>query len=328
MTVPVLIAFSKQYPELKVTMISRPSFRPFFEQIANVSFFDFDDKGRHNGFRGLFTLFSDIKKLRIDAFADLHNVLRSKVVGTLLGASGIKTASFDKARKQKKALTRFENKIFKPLPTVFEQHAKVFAKLGLPIKLDQSSILPRGKLDSELEQITGIKTQKWIGIAPFAKHQAKIYPLELMKQVVDSLAAHDVRVFLFGGPLEKNSLQSLVNNHYNVMSLAGKLTLRSEMQLISNLDLMLSMDSANAHIAAMFGVDVITLWGATHPYAGFSPFSQPEGNAVVSDRSVYPLLPTSIYGNKVIPGYEDAMRTIAPETIVSKILEKLALSSD
>jgi hypothetical protein len=69
----------------------------------------------------------------------------------------------------------------------------------------------------------------------------------------------------------------------------------------------------------MLGVNVITLWGATHPFAGFSPFNQPLENALVADRNLYPLLPTSVYGNKKVEGYEDAMRTILPETIVQKI---------
>ena len=87
---------------------------------------------------------------------------------------------------------------------------------------------------------------------------------------------------------------------------------------------MLSMDSGNAHIAAMLGVKVITLWGATHPYAGFSPFNQPFENALVSDRNQFPKLPTSVYGNKKIEGYENAMRTISPEKIVLSIQSQLA----
>ena len=101
--------------------------------------------------------------------------------------------------------------------------------------------------------------------------------------------------------------------------MAGQLKLHQELQLISNLDVMLSMDSGNAHIAAMLGVKVITLWGATHPYAGFSPFDQPKENFLVSDRNMFPKLPTSVYGNKKVAGYEDAMRTILPESIVLKI---------
>ena len=105
----------------------------------------------------------------------------------------------------------------------------------------------------------------------------------------------------------------------NIINVSGKIKFTQELQLISNLDVMLSMDSGNAHIAAMLGVKVITLWGATHPYAGFSPFNQPIENALVADRNLFPKLPTSVYGNKKVEGYEDAMRTILPEEVVAKL---------
>ena len=104
-----------------------------------------------------------------------------------------------------------------------------------------------------------------------------------------------------------------------VINVAGKLKLQQELDLISNLDIMLSMDSGNAHIAAMFGIKVITLWGATHPFSGFVPFNQPLENCLVSDREKFPQLPTSVYGNKKVAGYEDAMRSIPVETILEKI---------
>ena len=117
--------------------------------------------------------------------------------------------------------------------------------------------------------------------------------------------------------LEPNFLKS----YKNAISVAGKLKFNQEIQLISNLDVMLSMDSGNGHIAAILGVKTITLWGATHPYLGFSPFNQPEENSCVSDRNLYPKLPTSIYGNKKVEGYEDAMRTILPESVVEKVVQ-------
>jgi hypothetical protein len=69
----------------------------------------------------------------------------------------------------------------------------------------------------------------------------------------------------------------------------------------------------------MFGVKVVTLWGATHPYAGFSPFNQPKENSIVSDREKFPFLPTSVYGNKKVSGYEEVMRSIATTAIIEKI---------
>ncbi|HEY4618524.1 MAG TPA: glycosyltransferase family 9 protein, partial [Flavobacterium sp.] len=132
------------------------------------------------------------------------------------------------------------------------------------------------------------------------------------------------KILLFGGgKKEIKILDSLSNNKINVINMAGKIKLNQELELISNLDVMLSMDSGNAHIAAMLGVNVITLYGSTHPFAGFSPFNQPIENALVSDREKYPMLPTSVYGNKIVPGYEDAMRTISPQSVIEKIIRSL-----
>ncbi len=321
MTVPVLRAFVKQYPNVAITVVSRPFFKPFFEGIPNITLFAFDEKVRHKGFLGLLRLFQDLKGLEIDAFADLHNVLRSKIIRNLFALSGKKTASVDKGRAEKKALTQPENKIFKQLPTMFERHVKVFQQLGFKVDLSQPEFPEKAVLSPEILSIIGENYQKLIGIAPFAQYDSKVYPLDLMQEVIHDLAQNpNYKILLFGGgKKEIELLDSLSSNKENVINMAGKIKFQQELQLISNLDVMLSMDSGNAHIAAMLGVKVITLWGATHPFAGFSPFNQPLENALVSDRNQFPKLPTSVYGNKKVAGYEDAMRTIAVEKVVEKI---------
>ncbi|GGA68301.1 heptosyltransferase [Flavobacterium palustre] len=321
MTVPVLRAFVKQYPNIKITVISRPFFKPFFESIPNVTFFAFDEKERHKGFPGLIRLFNDLRKLKIDAFADLHNVLRSKVVRTLFALSGKKTASVDKGRAGKKALTRSENKVFVQLPTMFERHVKVFEELGFKLDLSNPTFPEKAVLNADILEIIGENHEKLIGIAPFAQYDSKVYPLDLMQEVIAQLAQNqDNKILLFGGgKKEIEILDSISKPYENVINMAGKIKFQQELQLISNLDVMLSMDSGNAHIAAMLGVKVITLWGATHPFAGFSPFNQSLENALVADRNLFPKLPTSVYGNKKVEGYEDVMRTISVDSVV-KIL--------
>ncbi len=322
MTVPVLRTFVNQHPEIKITMISRPFFQPFFEGIPNITFFAFHEKERHKGFMGLLRLFQDLKGLNIDAFADLHNVLRSKIIRNLFALSGKKTASVDKGRAEKKALTQPENKVFKQLPTMFERHVKVFEQLGFTVDLSSRSVgtvFPeKAVLSPEILAVIGEKSQKLIGIAPFAQYDSKVYPLDLMQEVINQLSKNlDYKILLFGGgKKEIEILDSFSANKENVINMAGKIKFQQELQLISNLDVMLSMDSGNAHIAAMLGVKVISLWGATHPYAGFSPFNQPLENALVSDRNQFPKLPTSVYGNKKVEGYEDVMRTITVDSII------------
>ena len=325
MTVPVLRAFVQQNPEIKITVVSRPFFKPLFDTIPNVSFFAFDEKQRHKGFFGLFQLYQDLKALDIDAFADLHNVLRSKVIRTLFALSRKTTAFVDKARAEKAALTRSENKIFKPLVTMFERHVKVFEELGFAVDLSNPTFPEKAVLGKEISVLIGeipiaIGT-KLIGIAPFAQYDSKVYPLDLMQQIIDQLATTKThKILLFGGgKKEIELLKSLLKDKDNVVVVAGQLKFQQELRLISNLNVMLSMDSGNAHIAAMLGVKVITLWGATHPFSGFSPFNQPLENALVSDRNLFPKLPTSVYGNKIVEGYESAMRSISVESIIKKI---------
>ena len=318
MTVPVLRAFVSQHPGVKITVVSRPFFKPFFDTIPEVHLFPINLEKKHKGFLGLFRLFKTLKKLDVDAVADLHNVLRSKVLTAFFSLNGYQTATVDKGRKGKKELTRPENKIFKPLPTMVQRHQTVFEKLGFPIdiKNPQFPTLPKNPAK---------QNQKWIGIAPFAQYESKVYPLDLMQQVINSLAENEnYKIFLFGGgKKEILLLDEMTKGKNNVENFAGKVTLPQELEIIANLDTMLSMDSGNAHIAAMLGIKVVTLWGATHPFAGFAPFNQPLENCLTAEREKFPLLPTSVYGNKKVDGYEDAMRSITPEKVVEKITSLL-----
>ena len=325
MTVPVLRALVLQHPETKITVVSRPSFQAFFADIPNVNFFGVDLNQRHKGFFGLLRLFFDLRKLDIDLVADLHNVLRSKVVRILFALSGKKVAATDKGRAEKKALTSLTNKVFAPLKPMAERHVDTFQQLGFSIDITHPKFPEKAVLSEEIISFTGTKNQNWIGIAPFAQYESKVYPQDLMQHVIDALAVNkNNHLFLFGGgATEIQKLQQLQNKHDNVIVVAGKLAFEAEIQLISNLDVMLSMDSGNSHIAAMLGVKVITLWGATHPYAGFKPFNQPDAFCLTADRTQYPLLPTSIYGNKKVKGYDEVMRTILPSQVVEKINSNL-----
>ena len=153
----------------------------------------------------------------------------------------------------------------------------------------------------------------------------KLIPADLMQEVLKNLAEdQSINIYLFGGgKLEMSRLHNWALPYPNVYCVAGCYDFKTEINLIANLDLMLSMDSGNGHLAAMYGVKVITLWGQTHPYAGFAPFYQSEDEQIIADRKQYPLLPTSIYGNKTIPGYEHVMRSIAPETVVKRVKSAL-----
>lgn len=320
MTVPVILALTQQHPKVKITVVSRPFFKPIFERIPNVQFLSVHTQHQHKGLLGLFRLYRDLRKLKIDQIADLHNVLRSKVIRNLFALSGKKVAFTDKGRAEKKALTSLKNKVFQPVKPMIDRHVETFAQLGYSIDMSLPNFLAKELIPFKAQKILGEKNQKWIGMAPFAHYESKTYPFDLMEKVVDELAKNQlVQIIFFGGKQDTESIKRLIKDHTNCFVFAGVISFEEELQLISNLDVMLSMDSGNAHLAAMYGVPTITLWGATHPFTGFAPYHQPFENCLVSDREKYPLLPTSIYGNKKVDGYQDAMRTIKVEDVVEKV---------
>jgi ADP-heptose:LPS heptosyltransferase len=325
MAVPVIRALVQQHTNVKVTVVSRPFFKPFFDDMDRVAFFSVDLENRHKGFFGIYRLFEELKKLKIDAVADFHNVLRSKILRTFFKSTGIKTAFTDKGRKDKKQLTRLEKKVLKPVKSMVDRHVDTLAQLGFKVDLSKISFPEKTVLSDEILKVTTEKSNnKWIGIAPFAQYQTKVYPTELMQKVILDLSTNEnYKIFLFGGKNELNSLKNLQQNLENVIIVANKLTFKQELQFIPHLDVMLSMDSGNAHIAAMYGIKVVTLWGNTHPFAGFVPFNQPLENSLIPNLENYQFLPTSVYGNKIVAGYEDVMQSITPEEVVAKISTNL-----
>ena len=318
MIVPVLKVFTKTYPEIHLTVMSRTFFKPLFEDLKNITFLDADLEDKHKGILGLLKLYKKIKSLNIDAVADLHNVIRSNILSKLLKLYGKKVSTLDKGRKEKKFLTRKNNKILRQLKSTHQRYADVFESFGCPINLSYFESFSKRDIDN----IIFSKTKKIVGIAPFAAYKSKMYPLELMEEVIIHLKNNkELQIVLVGGGQnEIEKLNLLTKKYPDVINIAGKYKFKEELALISNLDLMVSMDSSNGHLAAIYGVPVVTLWGVTHPFIGFAPFGQQYDSSLIADIEKFPLIPTSVYGNKYPENYEDAMKTIAPLEIVNKVL--------
>ena len=92
--------------------------------------------------------------------------------------------------------------------------------------------------------------------------------------------------------------------------------------LMSHLDVMISMDSANMHFASLVNTPVVSIWGATHPYAGFMGWGQKPHNAVQIDLACRPC---SIFGNKpCLRGDLACLRTISPEMVYERVKRVLS----
>lgn len=328
MAVPVVYSVARQYPDVRFTVLSKPFARAFFDGLAsNVFFMSADIKKEYNGICGLNKLYRRLAAKNFTDIADLHDVLRSKYIRmrfflTFVGRPNV--AHINKHRKERRQLCSKQNKVFRQLPTSYDNYLKVFEQLGYPTKLNFTSLFNDGKGDlSVLPSPFNVKSkqQKWIGIAPFAAHNQKVYPLNKMEEVIRLITTNhpERQIFFFGGgKAEMEQFDKWCDKYPACVNASAALNgLTEELTLMSHLDVMLSMDSGNMHMAAITGCHVVSVWGATHPYAGFYGWRQDPDDAVQTDL---PCRPCSVYGNK--PCYRGdfaCMNTIKPEEIVKKI---------
>ncbi len=319
MTVPVIKNVLAQHPEIEITFVSTNFVRPLFENIDRLHFYGVDLK-KYKGLPGLYRLSREIKRQHsFEMVADLHNVLRTKIIRFFLGK---KNAAIDKGRAEKKQLTRPHNKIMRQLKTSFERYADVFRKLGIDVKLNvEAGLQHPAANDGLLPFLKG--DYKVVGVAPFAKHAAKMYPIDKMKMVTGLLATDQkVKIILFTSKAELPLVADLLQPP-NIYAAAGNFSFADELNIISKLDIMLSMDSANMHLASLYGVPVVSVWGGTHPFLGFYGWGQDENNILQTDL---PCRPSSVFGNKECPvhGAAGCMQYITPQMVADKVEAVLA----
>lgn len=318
----VLEQFCLQNPNIHVTMVTNCFYKPFFDNIKGVSVFSVDVKNQHKGILGIIRMgLSIMLGTKFDTVIDLHDVIRSKILSSLYKMSGKKIVIIDKGRNTKEKLTQYPNKEFYKLDTTITRYVDCFHRAGFPLEMPskpERKIIP---LNSHVKNILHInnKEGKWYGVAPFAQHQGKIYPIHLMEQVIKELCSNESNtVFLFGGGAQERAVTEYISAKYkNCISIISRISLKEELSLISNLDCMISMDSSAMHMASLMGVRVISIWGATHYYAGFLGYGQSTDDIVEIDLDCRPC---SIYGNKPCLKYSyECMNAISPSLILEKI---------
>lgn len=325
MAVPVVYSLAKQHPDIRITVLSKNMARPLFENLApNVGFMGADLKREYRGIRGLNALYRRLTAKQFTAIADLHNVLRSEFLRMRFNMGNCKVAHINKHRKGRRKLTANNNRQLSQQPTTFQNYVEVFERLGYSINIQFTSIFPPegGNLNA-LPATMNAKNagEQWIGIAPFAAHEGKIYPTPLMHQVVAQLTQQhpQARIFLFGRGEKEDKYFTVWCQEFPTCTYVGRHidSMDKELILMSHLEVMLSMDSANMHLASLTGIPVVSVWGATHPLAGFMGWNQSKDNAIQADLDCRPC---SIFGQKPCKrGDYACLNQIKPETIVEKI---------
>ena len=185
MTVPVITEFLEQNPGVEIVMVSRSNFKELFHGIPNLIFkgINIDD---YNGIIGINKLSKQLKnEFKPDYIADLHDVIRTKLLNVFFKLNGQKVFVLDKGKEEKKKLTDIQNLEKNPLKRTTERYADVFRAMGFTVNLSH--------------QYRSVSSEKsGTGFAPFAQHEGKMLPLEKSFELA-TLIAKQEKLYFFGG---------------------------------------------------------------------------------------------------------------------------------
>ena len=324
MTIPVLYPVCRANPGIRFVMLTKgwPA-SMFHDRPDNLMVVGIDVNKEYKGLLGLVRLASSLRRqYDIDAVADLHSVMRTWVIGAWLKLCGIPVVRLDKQRGRRKALV--SHKSSEPVTPTIDRYRQVFQQLGIEApdnftRLFDGKPLPVSPIVLEKEP-----GQRWIAISPFSAHEGKVYPLKLMEEVIAQLSKREnYWIFLMGGgKTEKIALRGIARKNERVISMAEiKHGFTDEYALLSKCDVMLTMDSANMHLASLVGLKSITIWGATAPACGFLGYGQ---DASIDIQLDLECRPCSIYGERECRfGDYRCLTGIKPDLVVERVIAAL-----
>ena len=294
---PVIDAILEQHPNVEITFLTRPFFKPLFKSNSRLSFHFADFKKEHKGFFGLRKLYKELKVEQFDAVIDLHDVLRTQVIRRFFLLSFKPTACYviDKGRSEKEAIVS-KKKPLSPLKHTIERYLDVFSKAGLVASLNKKFCL-EPKVNLNNAELVAFKEENFIVIAPFAAHSSKEWGqkkwFNFLELFYASTLSENVSIMLLGGGAnEKNTLDNWVAQFPRTTNITGLYSLEEELFMLSKAKAVVAMDSGNMHLGSIVGVPVISIWGPTHPYLGFAPLYN-ESFIIQADL---PCRPCSVYG--------------------------------
>ena len=313
----VLKALRQTYPGSEIVFIVRSRYGGV---LKNNSFLSRTIEWKED--ESLKALAFGLRGEEFDVLIDLHANARSRSLTVLSGAKRIIRYKKDHVSRRLSLLSK--NKL--PGRHVVDRYLDAIKLMGV----DTSGAVPAMYPNVEdVEWAEGFLSENGysggllVGIAPGARRRTKMWPAQKFGEVAGRLISDkDSSVVMVGDEADAEVGSKVVEGCARVIDAIGQTDIGSLSALLSRCDVVVSNDSAPAHIAVAVKTPVAAIFGPTIEEFGFAPYGR--GNLAIS-KDLY-CRPCSLHGTARCPeGHFRCMEEIGSEDVfeaVEKILEE------
>ncbi len=270
---PIFRVLRNKFPDARIDCLTKVEFQPLLQHnpfISNVLTFD-----SGGGFAGWRELCCKLARENYDLYIDMHNSIRSRVLGYYLRK--IARLRFSKPRLKRFLLFYFYINLFPENFTVLNEYMKVLEPLGIsgdssvPEICLNDSITRRAE---ELLQERGIM-KPFVVMLPFAAWKNKRYPLkkyrELAKCIYDT---YTIPAVWLGGKKDHYLAELSDLNSGNNIPLIGETTLEESIAILAKSTLVIGNDTGLSYAAEAVQRPLIVILGPTSRETGAGPYSE------------------------------------------------------
>lgn len=255
----------------------------------------------------------ELKLENYDLIIDLHKNIRTWRV-----KKGLKNPSltFDKINFEKWILVNFRKDIINEPRHLVDRYFAALQKIGI-------------QNDGEgLDYFYGPETQNPVPVNSYiaygigGTYYTKKMPAEHIIRHFNDLP---LPLVLLGGSTEAEAAQKIKSALGDrCINLVNKCNLHTTGKIIEDAEWVISHDTATMHMAAAFRKKILSIWGATAPPLGMTPYLPSEllHQSIILEKENLSCHPCSKLGNRKCPrGHFKCMTTLDQNKVIRKIDE-------
>jgi heptosyltransferase-2 len=321
LTLPMVEKLKEKFPSDAIDVLCIPSAQEIFASSPFVSeVIVLDKRGNH---KSIFQLIKFANQIKLRKYSKIFSAHRSFRTSFIVMQSGVReTYGFSNSSMFHvyKHAVEYEHGIHE-----IQRNLKL---IGADYTSENWRIIPKVVVSETsrnkiMQFISSLGSeQKLIAVAPGSVWETKKYPEKYYLEIISSFVKKSYKVIVTGSEADRELCERIASTYPgNVISCAGMFTITESIELLKQVKLLITNDSAPTHMGMCADIPALTIYCSTIPEFGFYPYNKKSSYISYNDINCKPC---GIHGYKKCPlSHFECALNLTPQNIMTKIQEIL-----